>query len=136
MQLTHKINGFTLVELMITVAIVGILAAVVYPSYVSYVTKSNRTEAQRELMRLANLEEQYYVDHREYTENMKDLGLNADPFITESGRYSIDAEKQNNGFTLTATALGSQASNDSACATLSVDHTGKKTASSADCWEK
>ena len=71
MQLTHKINGFTLVELMITVAIVGILATVVYPSYVSYVTKSNRTEAQRELMRLANLEEQYYVDHREYTENMK-----------------------------------------------------------------
>ena len=48
-----SIKGFTLAELMITVAIVGILSAVAYPSYTSYVSKSNRVEAQRELASIA-----------------------------------------------------------------------------------
>ena len=56
--------GFTLIEVMITVAIIGILASVAYPSYVDFVTRSNRVEALQELTRFANLQEQYFIDHR------------------------------------------------------------------------
>lgn len=128
-------NGFTLVELLIAVAIVGILAAVAFPSYTDFVTRSNRTEAQRELLRIANMQEQFYVDTRAYTADMTKLGLGKDPFITENAYYSIDAALANGGFVLTATALEPQKSNDSSCQTLSVSETGQKLPASA-CWEK
>lgn len=128
-------NGFTLVELLITVAIVAILAAVAFPSYTDFVARSNRTEAQRELLRIANLQEQFFVDTRAYTSNMTKLGLGNDPFITENGYYSIDAALANGGFVLTATALAPQSTNDSSCLTLSVNETGKKLPASA-CWEQ
>lgn len=60
----RKELGFTLMELLITVAIIGILASVAYPSYTDFVVRSNRSEAQRELMRFANLQEQVFVDRR------------------------------------------------------------------------
>jgi type IV pilus assembly protein PilE len=133
-----KVLGFTLVELMITVAIVGILASVAYPSYVDFVSRSNRAEAQRELMRIANLQEQLYVDTHVYTDNMSLLGQSTDPYITESGNYSIDATVSANKdtFKLTATAIGSQLTADPDCTTLSVDETGNKTAETSTCWEK
>ena len=128
-------NGFTLVELLIAVAIVGILASVAFPAYTDFVARSNRTEAQRELLRIANLQEQLYVDTRGYTSDMTRLGLNADPFITENGYYSIDAALANGGFVLTATALEPQRTNDSNCQTLSVSETGQKLPANA-CWEQ
>jgi len=130
-------NGVTLIELLITIAIVGILGAVAYPSYTNYVTKSNRSEAQRELLRVANKMEQFFVDNRTYTSDMKLLGLPGDPYITESKKYSIDASAQTRAtFTLTATAKGTQAKADADCIKLNVSETGKKTAKSAFCWEK
>jgi len=120
--------GFTLIEILITVAIIGILSAVAYPSYTDYITQSNRTEAKRELARIANKMEQYYVDHRSYTSSMILLGLGADPYITETGRYT-------SSFKLTATARGTQSSADPDCTTLSIDQTGQKTAESTHCWE-
>lgn len=129
-----RIKGFTLIELMIVVAIIGILAAVAYPSYVDHVTRSNRSEGQRELTLLANLQEQLMVDSRAYTTDMKALGMATDPFITESGFYSIDAVVNGSTFVLTATALGTQYSNDSTCRTLTISDTGAKTPTSG-CWE-
>ncbi len=136
LALPKKIFAFTLIELLITVAIVGILASIAYPSYVDSISRSNRTEAQRELMRLANLQEQYFNDNRAYTTDMTKLGMSADPFITDSGNYSIDASVAAVTFKLTATARGGQASNDPDCSTLSIDETGKKTAASSTCWEQ
>jgi type IV pilus assembly protein PilE len=126
--------GFTLVEMMITVAIIGILSSVAYPSYIDFVVQSNRAEGLRELVRIANLQEQHYVDNRSYTETMTDLGLNADPFVTENEHYSIDATVVNDTFSLVATAKGTQASKDSACGTITITETGKKTPVSI-CWE-
>lgn len=130
-------KGFTLVEVLIVIAIVGILGAVAYPSYIGFVVESNRTEAQRELMRLANLQEQFFIDSRTYTADMTALGMSADPYITDSGEYSIDAVANASTFTLTATAVtgGVQATKDTGCLTLSISETGAKTASGADCWE-
>jgi type IV pilus assembly protein PilE len=134
MQLKYKSKGFTLIELLITVAIIGVLASIAYPSYSDFVVRSNRTEAQRELLRIANLQEQLFVDSRAYTEDMKTLGLGSDPFKTESENYSIDAKVTGNTFILTATALGNQKTTDTGCVTLSVTDTGLKSPSGT-CWE-
>ena len=130
----HTILGITLIELLVVVAIVTILASVGYPSYIDHVTRTNRTEANRELVRIASLMEQYFIDHRRYTDNMKKLGLSADPFISQSGDYSIDATVVNSTFVLTAKALGTQAIQDKSCLSLYITETLRKTASSASCW--
>lgn len=131
----HKplIKGFSLIELMITIAIIGILAAVVYPSYIDSVTRSNRSEAQRELVKIANLQEQFYIDFRRYTSDMNELGLGEEPYITDQGNYTIDGGIDGSTFTLTADALGTQKTNDSACDAISITNTGARTPSS--CWE-
>ncbi len=128
-----KRKGFTLIELLIVVAIVGILGSVAYPSYIDFTLRSNRTEGQRELLRLANLQEQLYVDSRAYTEDMTKLGMSADPYITENGLYSIDAKVVGETFTLTATAKSSQVK-DTSCTSLTISDTGQKTPTSG-CWE-
>jgi type IV pilus assembly protein PilE len=122
---------------MIVVAIIGILAAIVYPSYSEFVVRSDRGEAQRELVRLANLQEQLFVDRRSYTADMTDLGMGADPYVTDSKKYSIDAVTANNGATyiLTATAKGSQI-RDTDCDTLTINEAGQQGAANLFCWEK
>lgn len=125
--------GVTLIELLLTVAIIGVLAAVAYPSYSDFVLRNNRTEGQRELLRLANLQEQLYIDSRAYTTDMTVLGMTADPYITENGFYSIDAAINGATFVLTATAKNAQ-TKDSGCTTLTINHLGQKTPASG-CWE-
>ncbi|MGB0937202.1 MAG: type IV pilin protein [Colwellia sp.] len=134
---SSKLRGFTLIEVLITVAIIGIIAGIAFPSYTDFVNRSNRTEGQRELMRLANLQEQYFVDNRTYTTDMTKLGMAADPYLTENGHYSIDSTTQNTGtsFILTATAKGSQATKDTDCTTMTITETGQKGAESTTCWE-
>ncbi|WP_207887504.1 type IV pilin protein [Pseudomonas sp. 30_B] len=67
-------SGFTLIELMITVAIVAILAAVAYPSYKQYVIRANRSEAQAYLMDLSQRQQQYLMDSRTYADSDTTLG--------------------------------------------------------------
>ena len=137
-----KALGFTLIEAIIVVAIVGILATVAYPSYIDQITRSNRAEALRELTRIANLQEQFFVDNRLYTANLSQLGLgSATSFKTESESYIITSviNPAGNIFTLTATAQGSQATNDSLCLTMGITDTGNKLSSATPqtlCWEQ
>ena len=140
MRSLKSMKGFTLVELMITVAIIGILSAVVYPSYTSYVSKSNRGESQRELAKIAALQEQYFIDHRTYSDDMELLGFSADPYITSSGNYSIASVIGSSGgvsgvtFILTATALSTQLTQDTECTTLTINEKGEKSGESTTCW--
>jgi len=124
--------GFTLIEVMITVSIVAILVAIAYPSYTQYVARGARSEAHAALLRVSNLQEQYYLDNRVYAEDMTNLGLSADPFVTENGHYQVDSSGTTN-FTATATAKGVQASRDSACGTIRITDTGAKT--TTECWQ-
>ena len=62
----NKQNGFTLIELMVTVAIVGILAAVAYPSYTSHVQKGARRAAQAQMLDIANRQQQFLLGSRAY----------------------------------------------------------------------
>jgi type IV pilus assembly protein PilE len=121
-----KTVGFTLIEVLITVAILGVLAAIVYPSYTSFVNKSNRTEGQRELMRLANLQEQYFIDNRTYANHLKKLGEATRIITSQGGHYQINVQNSNaNSFVIKATAKGVQLK-DEHCVTLSINHLGEK----------
>lgn len=124
--------GFTLLELMIAVAVVAILAAVAYPSYQSYVGRAYRAEAHSALHRLANLQEQYFLDQRQYAADLTLLGESNNPALTAAGRYQIAAAVTAVGFTLTATALSSQASLDDGCPVLTLLANGVKTP--LECW--
>ena len=124
--------GFTLLELMIAVVIVGILAAVAYPSYQSYVGRGYRAEAHSALHRLANLQEQYFLDQRQYAADLTRLGESNNPAVTTGGRYQIATAVTAVGFTLTATALSSQVSLDEGCPALTLSANGIKTP--LECW--
>jgi len=134
-------RGFTLVELMITVAIVGILAAIAYPSYTQYIVKSNRSAAESFLMSVANKQEQYMLDARQYATTLAALGFSSIP-AEVSGKYTV-AVTANNAATppsylITATPTGTQATRDTKCGAVTIDQAGTKgksgTGTVADCW--
>ena len=66
----RRMSGFTLIELMVTMAIIAILAAVAYPSYVDYVRRGVRSQGQQYLMDLAQRQEQFFIDQRAYAANV------------------------------------------------------------------
>lgn len=132
-------KGFTLIELMIAVAIIGIVAAITYPSYTDYVARTNRAEGQQELVRIANLMEQYFLDHRAYPTDLSKLGLTVSGggVFTGENLYKVTAAQSNNfDYTLTATPQGVQASRDANCGSLTLDSLGTKGAdgNAAECW--
>lgn len=135
-------NGFTLIELMITVAIIGILSAIAYPSYTQYVVKSNRAAAQGFMMTVASKQEQYMLDARAYAADMATLGFPASSIPTEvSKNYNItvgNIAATPPSYTVTATPIGSQLSRDTKCGALTLDQAGTKgeggSGTVADCW--
>lgn len=73
----HKARGFTLIELMITVAVIGILAAVAFPSYTQYVIRANRSAAQAQMMDIANRQQQFLLANRAYVAETDTLWTNS-----------------------------------------------------------
>jgi type IV pilus assembly protein PilE len=133
------IKGITLIELLIVLAIIGILSTISYPSYVEFIIRSNTAEATADLVRLANLQEQFFVDNRVYTDNIAQLGIGVgETFTTENDHFRITANVPNengNTFTLTATALDWQFDNDIriGCRVITITETGAKAPDI--CWE-
>lgn len=82
-------QGFTLIELMITVAIIGVLSAIALPSYTEYVTKGKRTEAKVELLRIAQMQESYFAQNLSYAKNLKQLGFTENSIDSEEDLYDI-----------------------------------------------
>jgi type IV pilus assembly protein PilE len=129
------LRGFSLIELLIAMIVVGIISAVAYPSYLSFITKVNRTEAQRELLRLANIQEHYYVNEGKYASSLILLGFERAEYQTESGRYEIYiSASSDTNFNLTAQAKGAQRNNDEGCLTMSINEVGERAADSVFCW--
>ena len=130
--------GFTLIELMITVAIVAILAAVAYPSYAAYIRKGKRATAQAALMDLVSREQTYLLDRRVYTNVQTNIGFTMPAEI--QGAYTITvtcspADCSSGGFTATATPTGNQAA--SGEQTMTIDDKGAKTpAATSGYWGK
>jgi type IV pilus assembly protein PilE len=131
----HQSKGFSLIELMITVAIVGILAAVAVPSYQSYVLKANRYAAISDLLTLQLSEEKYYAEHHSYTDSFADLGLamSRDQYWYYITLYShSEYEAQAEPFTSSRQWEDQKEGID--CSVLAFDHRGSKLP--AICWER
>ncbi len=135
-------RGFTLIELMVTVAIVSILATIAVASYSSQVQKSRRTDARSALLDLSGREEKLFSTTNAYSATPSDLGYGAVgtpwPISVGSGYYTVTVVIPTaTSYTITATPIGSQAS-DTACATLSLDQLGVQsstgTGTTATCW--
>jgi type IV pilus assembly protein PilE len=130
-------SGFTLIELMIVVAIVGILASIALPSYTSYVLKTRRTDAQRELITYAQALERYYSVNGRYTTTAagNTCGVAAPtggpsiPYyafsVTRTAAAGAEADCAATTFAVTATpVVGASQANDG---WMTLDHTNNKT---------
>jgi type IV pilus assembly protein PilE len=124
--------GFTLIELMIVVTVIGILSAIAYPSYRNYVTKARRSDVQQLMLDIVNRQEQYMLDVRNYTADPTALNISKDGWTCTSTAcsnnfYSVAiaiAAGPPPTFTITATET-----NNNGDGNLTINSVGAKTPS-------
>ena len=144
----HVQRGITLLELMIVVAIVSMIAAFAYPSYMQYVVNTKRTAATSALLQIADRQQQFFMDNKSYSNDLTALGFAANPLVVnDNGRsvaagdadavYSISLSNvAATTYTITAAPLNGQLSRDTECGSLALDQAGARGNSGGgdDCW--
>lgn len=144
-----SVAGFTLIELMVVLVIIGILTAIAYPAYLRYVTNSRRAAAEACLSNYASYMERYYTTNLRYDQDSSGTKL------TSLGSIGLDcASSQNTGayydygfakgyptasaYELQATPQGVQKQRDTQCGMLTLDQTGQRgdngTDTAGQCW--
>jgi len=130
-------RGFTLIELMITVVIIGILAAIAIPSYTRYVTQSRRASAEAYLLQVAQWQEKWRTSNISYGDSTVFISANGAPALPAELTSYYNAVSlgtpTGTAYTLSLSAKGTQATNDSACSPLTLDQNGTKGPSG--CWK-
>jgi len=141
----HRKQGFTLIELMITVAIVAILGGIAYPSYQSYIKRTARAEARAVILDIAQKQERYYSSNNSY------LPISAPPTAAPSvawqnwsggsgmtsRKYDISVALTGGGTGYTITAAPANGFTETVCGTYSLTSTNQRLpVSPADCWSK
>ncbi len=147
-------NGFSLIELIIVVAIIGILTSIVYPSYSDYVRRANRSDAKIILTELAQRQERYFTENLRYAGNFTDLtnsvvaaGTGVSVYVDDSNGQLDTAESGQDyeirllgasatAFTLNATANSVRQKKDDNCLWFSIASTGLQDAQSDNCWDR
>ena len=122
----HRLtSGFTLIELMIAIAVVAILATIAIPSYQNYILKSGRADAKAALYGVAQTLERCYTRFSAYNDD--DCALSeSEKIMSENEKYEVTVTTLNaNDFLLTAEPQGGQ-TKDSECGDFTLDHTGQK----------
>lgn len=132
-----KINGFNLLEVLITLGIIGILTSLCFPLYSHHLIEERRLEAKITLEKLATALESYYLSHNTYQgATLENLGFST--FIAKNNYQLAITNITNNTFSLTATPLANQAQQDTQCATLIFNAIGGKNITGngliSDCW--
>ena len=144
----RRLLGFTLIELMVVVVIVGILASIAYPSYTSFMRETRRSDAQIALLKVAADQEKFNSDCNTYASSLTNarscaaLGLGRTNNLSPDSYYQLSVAIAASGAQFTATATpvagGAQAA-DTSCASFGIDELGNKTATGANptkCWKK
>ena len=131
-------KGFSLIELLIVITIIGILAAIVFPNYSTYVQKGHRTDAISSLINLEAAQENYRFSNASYATTFVQLQSYSSGITSTSplSYYSLSISAvTSTGYTLTATATGAQAS-DTTCATITITlAAGVETKAPSTCWQ-
>ena len=135
--------GFTLIELMIVLVIVGILAAIGYPAYVDYADRARRSDGKTLLMDAAARMERYYYDNNQYTQTLTNLGYAAGIVTSADGSYVLNnpavgaTGSINTSYSLTAQINPAQSFEDD-CGNLTLDNRGTEgvtgSESVTECW--
>ncbi len=132
-------RGFTLMEMMAVVAIVGILTAIAIPNYTQYVLRAKRTEGKAALLKTQGALERYYTVNNTYTQDLTALGASAfSGDNAASSAYTIAVVPGVNGIAVSYTINATPVGQDALCGVLSVDYQNTKTASGtgtqSQCW--
>ncbi|WP_322110961.1 type IV pilin protein [Steroidobacter gossypii] len=130
----RRTAGVTLIELMIAVAIVGIIAAVAYPSYQRYVARTHRNAAAACLSQYAQFMERFYTTNLTYADAEATLGCATENDMNRHYTFAVTVSEDGRGYVARATPQGSQATLDAECGELTLNQTGARTPDTNACW--
>lgn len=134
--------GFTLIEMMVVVVIIGILSTIAYPSYRNYVMQTRRADAQVALMELAQFMERHYTRHGGYLEgghtgDGPTLPFSVSPNDGGTAMYQLSLDEvSRQGYSLQAVPQNMMSAD--SCGTFTLDHLGRKGSEGpvAECWKR
>lgn len=122
--MSKRSHGFTLIELVVVMAIIGILAAVAFPSYQESVRRSHRASAKALMTEVAQRLASHYSDKGTYTATLSEIGYTASPLLSKAGYHTITVEAGATGISSSYLIKATPTRPDASCSPLTLDHLG------------